>query len=77
MALRIAGFTFSLMALVAGGLQLWAYAESDWPRHLILGVFACAVGVSVLAASSRKRNVPPSEPEDGTFDKRDRYRGDQ
>ncbi|MEH3129652.1 MAG: hypothetical protein PGN27_06780 [Mycolicibacterium neoaurum] len=77
MALRIAGFTFGLLALGAGVLQLWAYAASDWPRHLIVGVFACAVGVSVLAASARKRNVPPSGSERGTVHERDRYQDDQ
>jgi hypothetical protein len=36
--------------LSAGGLQLWAYAATDRPRHLILGVFAVAVGGCVIAA---------------------------
>lgn len=71
MALRIAGFTFGLIALVAGGLQLCAYVATDWPRHLILGVFACAVGVTVILASARKRNVPPSESESGTSHQED------
>ena len=71
MALRIAGFTFGLIALLAGGLQLSAYVASDWPRHLILGVFACAIGVSVIIASARKRNVPPSQPESGTSHRKD------
>ncbi len=71
MALRIAGFAFGLLALVAGVLQLSAYVVSDWPRHLILGVFACAIGVSVIIASARKRNVPPSGSESGTSHRKD------
>jgi uncharacterized membrane protein HdeD (DUF308 family) len=49
--LRAAALAFGLLALCAGGLQLWAFASSDHPRHLVLGVFAVAVGVSVLAAT--------------------------
>jgi len=53
--LRAAALAFGLLALGAGGLQLWAFASSDSARHLVLGVFAVAVGVSVLvAAASRK-----------------------
>ncbi len=52
MGVRIAGMVFGLLALAAGGLQLWAYAATDWPRHLILGVFACAVGLCVLVTAS-------------------------
>ena len=57
-ALRAAALAFGCLALVAGGLQLWAYATSDGPRHLILGVFAIAVGVSVVSsvAAMRKRH---------------------
>ncbi|TLH50630.1 hypothetical protein C1S81_21845 [Mycolicibacterium neoaurum] len=53
MGLRIAGTAFGLIALGAGGIQLWAYAVTDWPRHLVLGVFACAVGLCVLMALGR------------------------
>ncbi|MGU3501120.1 hypothetical protein [Mycobacterium sp. C31M] len=52
MGLRIAGMAFGLLALAAGGLQLWAYVATDWPRHLILGVFGCAVGLCVLVTAS-------------------------
>jgi hypothetical protein len=48
--LRAAALAFGCLALVAGALQLWAYATSDGPRHLILGTFAVAVGVSVISA---------------------------
>lgn len=48
--LRVAALAFGCLALVAGGLQLWAYATTDGPRHLILGAFALAVGVSVISA---------------------------
>jgi hypothetical protein len=57
-ALRAAALAFGCLALVAGGLQLWAYVTSDGPRHLILGAFAVAVGVSVVSsvvAAMRKR----------------------
>ena len=54
-ALRVAALAFGLLALCAGGLQLWAYASSGFPRHLVLGVFAVAVALSVVvAAASRK-----------------------
>ena len=49
-ALRVAALAFGLLALVAGGLQLWAYVASDGVRHLIVGIFAVAVGVSVFVA---------------------------
>lgn len=49
-ALRAAALAFGLLALTAGGLQLWAYLATDGPRHLILGVFAVAVGGCVIAA---------------------------
>ncbi|MGP4057567.1 hypothetical protein ACTWP6_22560 [Mycobacterium sp. 4D054] len=48
--LKIAAAAFAFLALLAGGLQLAAFASGGWARHLILGVFACAVGVSVAAA---------------------------
>jgi uncharacterized membrane protein HdeD (DUF308 family) len=53
--LRVAALAFGCLALVAGGLQLWAYATTDGPRHLILGAFALAVGVSVISAVLRHR----------------------
>jgi uncharacterized membrane protein HdeD (DUF308 family) len=53
--LRVAALAFGCLALVAGGLQLWAYATTDGPRHLILGAFALAVGVSVISAALRQR----------------------
>lgn len=49
-ALRIAALAFAALALTAGGLQLLAFASGGSPRHLILGGFACAVGVSVGSA---------------------------
>lgn len=49
-ALRVAALAFGFLALSAGGLQLWAYVATDRPRHLILGVFAVAVGGCVIAA---------------------------
>ena len=49
--LRIAALAFAVLALVAGGLQLAAYFSGAFARHLILGVFACAVGISVGAAA--------------------------
>lgn len=49
-ALRAAALAFGLLALSAGGLQLWAYVATDGPRHLILGVFAVGVGVCVIGA---------------------------
>jgi predicted small integral membrane protein len=48
--LRVAALAFGCLALVAGGLQLWAYATTGGPRHLILGTFALAVGVSVISS---------------------------
>lgn len=50
-ALRVAALLFALLVLVAGGLQLAAYFSGAFARHLIVGVFACAVGVSVGAAA--------------------------
>ena len=40
-----------MLALVAGGLQIWAFAAGGSARHLVLGAFALAVGVSVGTAS--------------------------
>lgn len=53
--LRWAAVAFAVLALAAGGLQSWAFAATGGPRHLILGVFALAVGVSVLIAVVRGR----------------------
>lgn len=55
MALRAAGLAFGLLALVAGGLQLWAFGAAGGARHLILGVFAGSVGACVIAAVWRRR----------------------
>ncbi|ORV81105.1 hypothetical protein [Mycolicibacterium iranicum] len=49
-ALKIAALAFAALALTAGGLQLLAFASGGSPRHLVLGGFACAVGISVGAA---------------------------
>lgn len=48
--LRVGAVAFGLLATVAGGLQLWAYVATDGGRHLVLGIFAIAVGASVLVA---------------------------
>lgn len=48
--LCIAAIGFAVLALVAGGLQLWAFAASGGPRHLVLAAFALAVGASVASA---------------------------
>lgn len=55
MALRVAGLAFGLLALVAGGVQLWAFGVTGSARHLIPGVFASSVGVCVIAAVWRRR----------------------
>jgi hypothetical protein len=59
-ALRWAAVLFAALALVAGGLQWWAFAETGGPRHLVLGIFAVSVGISVLAAviGSRRGERP-------------------
>lgn len=51
----MAGLAFGLLALLAGGLQLWAFGVAGGARHLILGVFASAVGVCVVAEVWRRR----------------------
>jgi hypothetical protein len=48
--LRLCAVAFGLLAAVAGGLQLWAYLATDGARHLVVGIFATAVGASVLVA---------------------------
>jgi hypothetical protein len=55
MAWKVAGLAFGVLALVAGGLQLWAFGAGGGARHLILGVFAGSVGACVIAAVSRRR----------------------
>ncbi|WNG86028.1 hypothetical protein C6A87_019275 [Mycobacterium sp. ITM-2016-00317] len=50
-ALKYAALAFAVLALTAGVLQIAAYASGGWLRHLIVGVFACAVGCSVGAAA--------------------------
>ncbi|MCV7424255.1 hypothetical protein H7K45_27240 [Mycobacterium yunnanensis] len=52
---RAAALVFGLLALTAGGLQLWAFAAGDSPRHLVLGLFAASVGLSVLAVAVSRR----------------------
>ena len=59
-ALRVAALAFGLLALVAGGLQLWAYVASGGVRHLIVGIFAVAVGVSVFVAVVLRGTRPPA-----------------
>ncbi len=58
-ALKIAALSFAALALTAGGLQLLAYASGGWVRHLVVGVFACSVGISVavgvVASALRSR----------------------
>jgi hypothetical protein len=46
----IAAVLFALIALTAGGLQFAAYLHTDWPRHLVLAIFAVSVGAAVLVA---------------------------
>ncbi|MCP9273277.1 hypothetical protein [Mycolicibacterium arenosum] len=48
---RWAGLAFGVLALAAGGLQVWAFVASGFGRHLVVGVFALAVGGSVVTAS--------------------------
>jgi hypothetical protein len=48
--LRIAALAFGVLALVAGGLQIWAFAATGFPRHLVVGVFAVSVGLCVAGA---------------------------
>lgn len=51
--LAFAGLMFGVLALVAGGLQVWAFVVTDGPRHLVVAVFALSVGVSVVVAAVR------------------------
>jgi hypothetical protein len=57
-AYRWAAMSFGLLALIAGGLQAWAYVASGSGRHLIAGVFAVAVGVCVIGAVLIRRGNP-------------------
>jgi hypothetical protein len=50
--LLFAAMVFGVLALTAGGLQLWAFIESEQPRRAVLAVFASSVGLSVLAAAA-------------------------
>lgn len=47
---RVAALGFAALALIAGGLQIAAFVSNGFVRHLILGGFACAVGLSVVGA---------------------------
>jgi hypothetical protein len=46
-ALALLAAAFAVLALIAGGAQLAAFIASSRPRHLVLAVFALAVGISV------------------------------
>ncbi|OBF20018.1 hypothetical protein [Mycobacterium sp. ACS4331] len=49
--LALLGAAFAVLALIAGGAQLAAFIASERPRHLVLAVFALAVGTSVGVAA--------------------------
>ncbi|KWX25705.1 hypothetical protein AFM11_04455 [Mycolicibacterium wolinskyi] len=51
--LAFAGLAFGVLALVAGSLQLWAFVDTDRPRHVVVAVFALSVGGSVVVAAAR------------------------
>lgn len=51
--LAFAGLTFGVLALIAGGLQLWAFIDTDRVRHVVVAVFALSVGVSVVVAAAQ------------------------
>ncbi|MGV0744979.1 hypothetical protein [Mycolicibacterium sp. XJ870] len=51
--LALAGLAFGVLALVAGGLQLWAFIDTDRTRHAVVAVFALSVGISVAVAAAR------------------------
>jgi hypothetical protein len=55
--LRFAAVLFAGLAGVAGGLQLWAFVATGGARHVVVGMFAVAVGVSVLVAVIRSRRA--------------------
>lgn len=52
--LRIAALLFAVLALTAGGLQIWAYVATGGLRHVVVGVFALAVGCCVAVATVRR-----------------------
>ena len=60
--LPLLAVAFAALALLAGGAQLWAFIASSRPRHLILAIFAVAVGIAVSIAAGvalwRKRRRP-------------------
>jgi ABC-type transport system involved in cytochrome c biogenesis permease component len=62
--LAVAATVLGLLALTAGGLQLWAFVASDRPRHVVLAVFALAVGISVLVAATRALRHATRKPDD-------------
>ncbi|MHC9292097.1 hypothetical protein ACRCUN_06490 [Mycobacterium sp. LTG2003] len=51
--LAFAGLAFGILALIAGGLQLWAFIDTDRTRHVVVAVFALSVGVSVAVAATQ------------------------
>lgn len=59
--LRWAAVVFAGLALVAGALQSWAFVATGGPGHLVVGIFALSVGVSVLVAVAKAtfRRRPP------------------
>jgi hypothetical protein len=57
--LAAAALVFGALTLMAGGLQLWAFLESERPRHAVLAVFALSVGVSVALAALRRLREKP------------------
>ena len=50
---RVAAAAFGLLALTSGALQVWAFVATDVARHLVLGLFAAAVGGCVIWAAAR------------------------
>jgi fucose permease len=62
--LAAAAMAFGLLALTAGGLQLWAFVASDRPRHAVLAVFALGVGVAVLVTATRALRHALRKPDD-------------
>jgi hypothetical protein len=51
--LAAAGVAFGLLALIAGGLQAWAFLQTQYPRSAVLAVFALSVGGCVTVAAVR------------------------
>lgn len=52
-ALAAAALAFGLLALVAGGLQAWSFAQTGYARSAVLAAFALSVGVCVTVAAVR------------------------